>query len=185
MPMSVPKADGVEVLVEAPGWDGAALGAVARRAIGAALAYLDLPVAGVEIAVLGCDDARIAALNARFREKAVPTNVLSWPSRSLPRRADGAPPPLPAAPAALGDIAIAHETCAREAAAKGIALGDHAAHLLVHGVLHLLGHDHDRPGDAALMEGREAEILARLSLPDPYRDGEPDLEGATDRTDGR
>lgn len=107
-----------------------------------------------EMALLLCDDAAIADLNARFREKAGPTNVLSFPS--------GEPEGF------LGDIALARETCVREAAAKDIALRDHAAHLMIHAMLHLVGYDHRTDEEASLMEARETEILASMGVADPY-----------------
>jgi len=187
--MSAPETEFVEVMVEAAGWQGANLPALAPHALGAGLDWLVIPRAGVEIAVLGCDDARIAALNGRFRGRRCPTNVLSWPARALPARADGAPPPLPVpeagAPLFLGDIAIAHETCAREARAQGLTVAAHAQHLLVHGLLHLLGHDHERAGDGALMEAREAAVLARMGLPDPYLQEAPAMTGAAETVNGR
>ncbi len=73
-----------------------------------------------------------------------------------------------AAPESLGDIAIAWETCAREAEAQGKLMADHVAHLIVHGVLHLLGHDHVDEADAAVMEAAEVRILASLGISDPY-----------------
>ena len=162
----------VETIIEDPRWDSAGLPALAERACAAVLAHLDLdPEAG--IGVLGCDDARIAALNADFRDKPRPTNVLSWPSDARAAARDGAMPAppvpdFPGEPVELGDIAIAHDTCLREAAEQGKPVADHVTHLLVHGCLHLLGFDHIRPADAALMERLEVEILATLGVADPY-----------------
>jgi probable rRNA maturation factor len=123
--------------------------------------------------VLGCDDARIAALNTTFRGKAVPTNVLSWPSQEraadTPGGRPAAPDPgSPDDPEELGDIAIAWETCASEAEGMGKPLATHAAHLIVHGTLHLLGYDHETDSDAALMEETEVRALAAMGLPNPY-----------------
>ena len=137
------------------------------------LADLGLSEEGFEISLLGCSDARIAELNADFRGKPQPTNVLSWPSDERGAARDGGRPqrPEPGAPGMpeeLGDIAIAWETCAREASEQGKELRDHIVHLLVHGTLHLLGYDHVRAQDAALMEGAEVRILAKMGLPDPY-----------------
>jgi probable rRNA maturation factor len=170
--------DLVEAAVEDDRWHDAGLEEMAETACAATLAELGIPAEGVEIGLLGCDDARIAALNAGFRGRAQPTNVLSWPAAERAAPEDGAlpalPGPAPAAaaagpmPEALGDIAIAFDTCAREAAAQGKPFRDHCLHLLVHGCLHLLGFDHMRPKDAALMEGLELRILARLGVPDPY-----------------
>lgn len=168
-----PITEGLEVIAEDPRWEALGLEALAHLACSATLSHLGLP-AEAEIAVLGCDDARIAVLNADFRAKPQPTNVLSWPAAELAPAAEGAAPAPPAAgpfgTLELGDIALAYETCAAEAQAAGKPLADHVLHLLVHGCLHLLGHDHERPGDAARMEGLETEILAKLGLPDPYEE---------------
>ena len=124
------------------------------------------------MSLLACDDARIANLNADFRDKPAPTNVLSWPEEDLsPDTAGGvpsAPTPDPTGTFGLGDIAIAYDTCAREAAEQGKPLAAHVTHLLVHGTLHLLGYDHVRDPDATRMEALEVEILGKLGLPDPY-----------------
>lgn len=129
-------------------------------------AYFSLDSSAVMAAVLACDDARIAELNTEFRGKPVPTNVLSWPAEVL------VPPALPAADPSgeieLGDIAIAFETCQSEADQQGKPLKDHACHLLVHGVLHLLGYDHERDEDATIMEALEVEILGKLGVSNPY-----------------
>jgi probable rRNA maturation factor len=96
--------------------------------------------------------------------------VLSWPSEERGAEAAGAAPcpPDPAEGPELGDIALAFETCAREAEAAGLTLAHHATHLVVHGTLHLLGYDHARDADAALMERTEIGILASLGVEDPY-----------------
>ena len=121
---------------------------------------------------MACDDARIADLNAEFREKPTPTNVLSWPSEERSAEEDGARPEMPAGPdPELGDIAIAFETCERESVAAEKPMADHVTHLLVHAMLHLLGFDHIRDKDAALMEGLEVEILGKLGLSNPYYEG--------------
>jgi probable rRNA maturation factor len=110
------------------------------------------------------DDATLRALNRRWRAQDKPTNVLSF-------AAQGEETP-PDAPLLLGDVVLAFETVAREAAAQGKPLGDHLRHLVVHGVLHLLGHDHERREEAALMEALETRILAGLGVADPYREHE-------------
>ncbi len=136
----------------------------------AALAFRGLD-GGWEVSVLGCDDARITALNAGFRGRAAATNVLAWPSAERAAEVAGTVPPPPRPGAGedrfLGDIAIADGVCAAEAAAAGLDLGDHAVHLLVHATLHLLGYDHDDDRDAQAMERDEAAILGRLGIPDP------------------
>jgi len=101
-----------------------------------------------------CDDAAMRALNRRFRGADKPTNVLSFPSGEE----EGF----------LGDIALARETCIREAQEKGLALRDHAAHLIIHGMLHLIGYDHELDEDATAMERRETEILSALGIADPH-----------------
>ncbi len=157
----------IETILEDPRWGAAGLAGIAGRAAAATLGRLGLDADAHEIAVLGCDDARIAALNTEFRGRPQPTNVLSWPSEDRAADRPGGRPPPPG-PGELGDIAIAYETCTREAAEAGRPLGDHVCHLVVHGLLHLLGYDHIRDEDAALMEALEVEILATLGVPDPY-----------------
>ena len=160
----------VETVIEDARWEAAGLGPVAERACAAALRHLGLGPDAWEIALLGCGDARIAPLNEAFRGKALPTNVLSWPShdRAAPSPGMAPLPPDPEGNPELGDIAIAYDTCAREAAEAGRPLADHASHLIVHAVLHLLGYDHGTLEDAELMEGLETAILASLGIPDPY-----------------
>jgi probable rRNA maturation factor len=105
-------------------------------------------------------------LNGQFRGKAQPTNVLSWPTfySDMPE-----PPGNPGeGPLFIGDLALGYETCAAEAAAAGIPLADHAAHLVVHGVLHLLGHDHDDDAKAETMENLETKVLASMGVANPY-----------------
>jgi probable rRNA maturation factor len=164
----------VDTLAEDHRWNDVGLDALAEDACAATLQHLGLPADRFEISLLGCNDARIAVLNADFRGKPQPTNVLSWPAEDRASDTAGGQPTLPSVPPAdapeeLGDIAIAYETCRREAEDAGKPLRDHVTHLLVHGTLHLLGYDHIRDEDAALMEGIEAGILALLGLPDPYR----------------
>ena len=169
----------VDLVVEEPGWERALpdLGAIATRAAELALEAADVPPESVTIALLACDDARIAALNGTFRGKAGPTNVLSWPAFALESAAPGARPGRAAvgsvagsagARTPLGDVAIALETVVQEAAAGDLPLKNHVLHLILHACLHLLGYDHERPEDAELMEGLERRALARVGVPDPY-----------------
>jgi probable rRNA maturation factor len=162
----------VEAMIEDSRWEDLGLEALAERAGRATLERLGLDPAAYEISLLGCNDKRIAELNEDFRGKPQPTNVLSWPSEERSAGKAGEMPhlpgPTPPMPHGLGDVAIAWETCAREAQAAGRPLEDHALHLLVHGTLHLLGFDHEREGDAELMEGLETEILGALGVADPY-----------------
>lgn len=168
-----PIMDDIDIVIEDARWQGADLDPLAMRAFGATLDHLGLGGGDWEIVLLACDDGRIAALNTEFRDKPQPTNVLSWPAADLAPDTPGAQPRLPQADlpgmgAALGDIAIAYDTCAREAAEAGKPFTDHVSHLLVHGLLHLLGYDHICDEDAALMEGLETEILATIGIADPY-----------------
>ncbi|MFB0610941.1 rRNA maturation RNase YbeY [Aurantiacibacter poecillastricola] len=112
-------------------------------------------------------DARVHELNREWRQRDKPTNVLSFPMLGREDLVHLDPDEGP--PEMLGDIALAHETCAREAEAKGIALEDHAAHLVLHGLLHLAGHDHEISGeDAEKMERLEVKALALMGIADPY-----------------
>jgi probable rRNA maturation factor len=157
----------VETVVADPRWEAAGIAAIAERAARAALVAVGRDPELHEIGLLACDDARIAALNADFRGKPAPTNVLSWPAFAAP--APEEPPGLPGeGPLFLGDIALAYETCAREAGEAGIALAEHAAHLVVHGTLHLLGHDHADDPEAEAMEAIETKALASMGIADPY-----------------
>ncbi len=172
----------MDTICEDDRWQDAGLETLAAAAATATLRHLGHDPDAFEIALLGCDDERIASLNDDFRDKPTATNVLSWPS--VERGADTAG----AAPAELqhpydeelGDIAIAFETCAREAQEQGKVFADHVSHLLVHGILHLLGYDHVRDADATLMERIEVEILGKMGIRDPYY-----VAGATDASHGQ
>jgi probable rRNA maturation factor len=147
----------VELQVNAPAWDAEpAAEQTVRDAIAAAAQAV--PATG-EVSVLLTDDAEIQELNRTWRGIDKPTNVLSFPAGS-------------AAAALLGDIVIAYETLARESAAEGKPFLHHLAHLAVHGFLHLLGYDHADDSEAAAMEALERDVLARLAIPDPYREPE-------------
>lgn len=163
----------VETIIEDDGWAAVGLESLAEAAAQHTLARLGLTEADYEISLMGCDDTRIAVLNADFRGKPVPTNVLSWPADERGAEADGDTPAPPESDGfgdeiELGDIAIALGVCRTEADAAGLTLTDHTTHLLVHGILHLLGYDHVRDQDATLMEGLEVEILASMGIADPY-----------------
>jgi probable rRNA maturation factor len=165
----------VDLVVDEPEWERALpdLESIATRAAELALEAADVPPDAFTIALLACDDARIAALNAEFRGRPRPSNVLSWPAFTLAPAFPGARPARPPAAAVeartpLGDVAIALQTVVQEAAAGRLPLKNHALHLILHGCLHLLGYDHERPEDAELMEGLERRALARAGIPDPY-----------------
>ena len=145
-----------DVRVDSDGWNAIEPAALAELCLEAIAAVH--PQAGQPVSILFTDDAAMTALNAEYRAKEGPTNVLSFPAGDA----------LPPGESYLGDIALAVETCQTEAMARGVSLGDHAAHLIVHGVLHLIGYDHEGDTDAAAMETQESIILARLGVPDPY-----------------
>jgi probable rRNA maturation factor len=140
----------IDISVQHPGWRGCQ--AVARRALSAAAAAEGKSGA---VCLLLADDATLRALNKSWRGKDKPTNVLSFPAPE--GHGDH-----------LGDIALAAETVAAEAAEQGKAFHAHTAHLLVHGFLHLLGYDHEADDEAERMEARERAILSGLGFADPY-----------------
>ncbi|WP_170399138.1 rRNA maturation RNase YbeY [Ruegeria arenilitoris] len=160
----------LELTIEDARWQG--LEPLATRAIQAVLDYCSLDSDLCEVSLLACDDARIAELNAEFREKPTPTNVLSWPAEDLAAEESGQSPTPPepdfTGEIPLGDIAIAYDTCAREADEAGKSMNDHVMHLIIHGTLHLLGYDHIRDTDATLMETVEVAILGKMGIDDPY-----------------
>jgi probable rRNA maturation factor len=156
----------VEPVVEDPRWEAAGVPAVAERAARAALAEVGRDPDQHEIGLLLCADAKMAELNARFRARPAPTNVLSWPA--FPGDVPVPPGDPGEGPLFLGDVALGYETCLAEAEAAGLHLADNAAHLVVHGVLHLLGHDHDQDADAETMEEIETKVLASMGVANPY-----------------
>ena len=141
---------GITLLVEDPKWR-THRGLQTRLKTAAEAARKAARMRG-DFTILLTSDKALRALNREFRGKDKPTNVLSFPS-------DGA---------YRGDIAIAYGVTHKEAKETGKAFADHATHLAVHGVLHLAGHDHERPKDAKVMEPLEVKILARLGIADPY-----------------
>jgi probable rRNA maturation factor len=149
----------IEVEIEDDAWTLALPDAVAvaERAGTVVLDEIE-PTNGGEdqgVVVLLTSDEAVAELNEQFRGKTGPTNVLSFPASANPENH-------------LGDIALAHGVCSREAAEQGKSLEQHLAHLVVHGVLHLLGYDHETDHEAEAMEALERSILESLGVPDPY-----------------
>ena len=145
---------------------------LARNAATSAIAESAFPQLGlgarsVELGVRLTSDEEVRALNAEWRGKDKPTNVLSFPMAEADDLDDASPngPEL-----MLGDIVLARGVCAAEAADKAISIDAHASHLLVHGTLHLLGYDHGDDEAASDMEAREVRALARLGIADPYQD---------------
>jgi len=145
----------IEVEVEAEDWtdDIDDVEAVVERAAVAALG-----MQGGGIVILLTDDETVRNLNDRFRGKDRPTNVLSFPAAEMPG----------ADPQPLGDIVLAYGVCAAEAEEQSKTLRNHLTHLVVHGVLHLLGRDHEDDAEAEAMEGEERAVLASLGVSDPY-----------------
>jgi len=165
----------LEVAIEADAeWDSSrGWEALVRRAAEAAIAESAFPQLTtssrpVELSVRLTSDGEVQALNSTWRGKDKPTNVLSFPQLEPDELGAIAPegPEL-----MLGDIVLAHGVCAREAQDKAIRLEEHAAHLVVHGTLHLLGYDHGNDAAAEAMERREVRALARLGIADPYAEG--------------
>jgi len=144
----------ITLMVEDKGWR-AHRGLQARLTKAAEAARRSVRLKG-DFSILLAGDKRLAALNLNFRGKDKPTNVLSFPAGG----------------AYAGDIAIAYGVTKKEAKAAGKSLADHASHLVVHGVLHLAGYDHERPRDAKLMEPLEVKILKRLGIADPYAEAD-------------
>lgn len=160
----------IETVTDGGDWAGGGregrLGELAQAAASAALAEVpDAPGEPLCATLLLTDDAAVRDLNRRWRGQDKATNVLSFPSDA---------PAMPGEARAIGDIAMGYETVAREAEADGKTLDAHMAHLVVHAVLHLFGHDHLDPGEADAMEAREVAALARIGIADPYHDSVPD-----------
>lgn len=166
----------VEVVIEDDLWNRFDLENTASRAFEAVVGQLGLTGGPYELCILACDDARIAVLNAEFRGKLTPTNVLSWPSYDLSPKMAGGRPDLPPVSAHgdpfvnIGDIAIAYQTCLQEADQAGVEPQHHITHLLIHGILHLLGYDHEVDTDAEMMETLEIDLLASMGIGNPYKD---------------
>ena len=149
----------LDVMIEESAWTGAVDGLEALTRETAAACLDATGVAAASVCVLFSNDDALRTLNRQFRDQDKPTNVLSFPSFSDD---DG-----------LGDIAIALETVDREAAAQGKTLRDHCRHLIAHGVLHLLGYDHEDESEAQEMETLERQILAMFGVADPYVERAP------------
>ncbi len=141
---------------------------IVPTAVRAALTGVDAPIAAdVELGVRLTDDAEIRSLNREWRDRDAATNVLSFALDDT-----GVENGPENGVVMLGDIVVAYETCASEAQDQHKPLADHLSHLVVHGTLHLLGFDHEADEDAEVMEALERDVLARIGVPDPYRDSE-------------
>jgi len=149
----------IEVIVRSARWrKQPRAAAIVKTAVLAAAKAVSTPRA--ELAIVLCDDSAIRALNRKWRGQNAPTDVLSFPAPAPGKN-------QPASPY-IGDIVIAYETTAREAAAEGKPFKHHLAHLAVHGLLHLLGYDHQSDREAQKMERVERAILEQIAIPDPY-----------------
>lgn len=147
----------VEIVRREPGFARAKVtDALLRRAARAAFGASPRTGQSFSVTLLLTDDEEMRGLNRLWRGKNAPTNVLSFPADAARDRGF------------LGDIVLAYETALREAKERGILLADHVSHLVVHGMLHLLGFDHERDADAELMERAERVVLAALGVADPY-----------------
>ena len=156
----------LDVDIEEPWPAGAWEDLSMRSATALAEAVPELANPRLSASILFTSDNEVHALNRQWRERDKPTNVLSFPMLKRPELLGLAPD---GPPELLGDIALAYETCAREAAEKRIPLEDHAAHLIVHGLLHLAGYDHEMSAaDAEAMEALETKALALMGMADPY-----------------
>ncbi len=149
----------LDISVPSPLWRRLPRARVIARETIAAAAEGAGPSEGGDVSLCLADDAALQALNLRWRGLDKPTNVLSFPAAPLGHGGDAT---------ALGDIALAYETLAREAQDLGVPLADHYRHLLAHGFLHLIGYDHETDAEAERMEALETRILTRLGLGDPY-----------------
>ncbi|WP_422374270.1 rRNA maturation RNase YbeY [Roseibium sp.] len=162
MPDILPDGFQIDLSIEAGDWDEAVLMVLSERTVSAAFSAADLKVLeNTEVSLLFTDDASIRKLNAQWRDKDKPTNVLSFPGSDPDGDVYG---PL------LGDIVFAYETVVREAEDMGIDFSDHLSHLIVHGLLHLFDYDHQENDEAELMESLEKAILASIGIEDPYAD---------------
>jgi probable rRNA maturation factor len=176
--------DGLEIAVEAEGWNASLpeaerlIGRAVTATLAAACPDIGPDLSWIGISLLLTDDGEIRRLNAEWRGFDKPTNVLSFPATETVA-GEVPEPEFEGVPLELGDIALALETCRREAEDQGKRLGDHVVHLTVHGVLHLLGYDHLVDDEAEIMEALEVRILAGLGIADPYADGRPP-DGAID-----
>jgi probable rRNA maturation factor len=160
----------VDVVHDFDGWNViAAIEPLIEAAANALQAEVDIGTPHASVAIMLSSDAEVRALNAKWRGIDKATNVLSFPAPEAPGDLEQVE--------FLGDIALACETVLAEAAEQGVTPAHHLQHLVVHGMLHLLGYDHENPADANEMEGLEIDILARLGIADPYAGS--DLAGAT------
>jgi probable rRNA maturation factor len=151
----------IDVEIETADWTDVLPDAEALTLAAAEATLASEGAVGEGVSLLLTGDDQVRDLNRRFRRQDKPTNVLSFPAPQNPERF-------------LGDVALACGVCVREAAEQGKPLAHHLQHLVAHGVLHLLGYDHETDAQADEMEGLERTVLAGLGIPDPYLAGEGD-----------
>jgi probable rRNA maturation factor len=158
------------VSIAAPAWSNDIQGVAELCEIAAAAAYQAThpSTQQAEVSILLTDDAQVKALNRDYRGRDEATNVLAFAFEDGQDQGAALAEEQIDSPALLGDIVIANETCVAEAALEGKSVSDHLSHLVVHGMLHLLGYDHMTERDAGRMEQLEVSILATLGVPDPY-----------------
>ena len=164
----------IVIIIDHQAWENEGLVPVAMHVFNSVMRYFGYDPVRFEVSLLACDDSRISSLNQQFRSKKTATNVLSWPSvERAPASAGEVPRALdPQRDGFLGDIALAYETCCAEAQSRAKPLSDHINHLLIHGLLHLMGFDHEDDADATVMESIETEILGKMGINAPYIDYE-------------
>ncbi|WP_375646299.1 rRNA maturation RNase YbeY [Bartonella sp. AA56HLJMS] len=151
----------IDIMIKSAGWnDEKMLYNITEKALMATMHHVSLENVVSEISLLFTDDEHMAQINAQWRNKNKSTNVLSFPA--FPLKVGNRPGPI------LGDIIIARETVVFEAEKEGKTFQDHLIHMIVHGILHLLGYDHETDDEAYKMEKLEREILQKLSIKDPY-----------------
>lgn len=153
----------IDIAINAPSWQNNLedIEQITEQAVSLALSKMLNHIEHIEVSIVLADDAFIQNLNKQYRDKDKPTNVLSFPQT--------APEDTHDTFISLGDIIIAYETIAREALEQGKSLKDHYTHMLVHGCLHLLHHDHETDDEAEEMEAHEIEILSALDIKNPYQ----------------
>ena len=160
----------IEIIIDHQAWENEGLDSVSTQVFNYVMGYFGCDPEHFVVGLLACDDLRISSLNQQFRSKKTATNVLSWPSvERTPASAGEVPLALdPQRDSFLGDIALAYGTCRAEAQSSEKHFADHISHLLVHGILHLMGFAHEDDEDATVMERIETEILGKMGINAPY-----------------
>ena len=160
----------IEIIIDHQAWENEGLDHIAMQIFNNVMEYFGYDPERFEASLLACDASRISTLNQQFRSKKTATNVLSWPSVERAPASSGEVPCAldPQSDGFLGDIALAYETCRAEAQSSGKPFSDYIKHLMIHGLLHLMGFDHEDDADATVMERIETEILGKMGIDAPY-----------------